>query len=165
MHMVSLGQWPCPPPSVLHGALSKAVPNTPSNFCRDAFFSMRREANTSFLIGGEYSRIPLEKNLQDLVTWAEAEADPIRQTFFVLVLGCCGVCGSRKLPPAQRGQLFKLRGNRNADVRRRIAGYLGVRSVSGFEFRSDVELERLRHAAAIWRAEVVLTLARERWLR
>ena len=81
-----------------------------------------------------------------LLTWAEEELSNHR-TFTALVLGC-GVYGSHEqnAPPAQRGQLPKLRGDgeKGERMRKRIALCLGVRT-------SSVEIGRLRRAAVIWR--------------
>ena len=58
----------------------------------------------------------------------------------------CGVHASHELPPAQRNELMKLRGNGNTDARMRIARCLGV--------PTGAEVRRLRDAAVVWRVVV-----------
>ena len=77
-----------------------------------------------------------------LRAWANAEL-AIHRTYVALVIGC-GVHASRDLPPAQRSQLMKLRGDSNTDARMRIARCLGV--------RTGAELGRVRRAAEVWSA-------------
>ena len=97
----------------------------------------------------EYFRVPswagnyatLRDDRRRLLAWAETALET-RNIFVALVLGC-GVHGSQDLPPAQRSQLLRLRGDGNTDARMRIAQCLGVRT-------SVAELRRLRNAAAVW---------------
>ena len=78
-----------------------------------------------------------------LLAWAKGELST-HTTYFALILGC-GVHASFYLPPAQRNQLMKLRGDGQTDARIRIARCLGV----NFSF---VELGRLKAAAEVWGA-------------
>ena len=92
--------------------------------------------------GTHFTSMSVTDHRRTLLAWADAEL-ATRRTYVALVLGC-GVHASRDLPPAQRSQLMKLRGNGHTDARMRIARCLGVRT-------SGAELRRLRDAAAVWR--------------
>lgn len=94
-----------------------------------------------FYHGYESRRFDLLIN--SLLARIDAELHTTR-TFVALVLGC-GVHASHDLPPAQRCQLMKLRGDGNTDARQRIARCLGVRT-------SRAELTRLQSAAEACRA-------------
>ena len=84
------------------------------------------------------------ERLRTLLAWAEAELHTT-ELHTAVVLGC-GVHAGRDLPPPQRSQLMKLRGDGNTDARQRIARCLGV--------RVGAELRRLRAAAVVWREAV-----------